>query len=63
LNNLFYTLEERFFCYKPLPTTRIAGGLLWKILRFRSVFSTGSRAVTKKRRRNASVMQGLAINW
>lgn len=28
LNNLLYTFEESFFCYKHFPTTRIAGGFL-----------------------------------
>ena len=31
--------RKAFFCYKQLSTTRIAGGLLWKIFRFASHFS------------------------
>ena len=34
-----YRFRGKFFCYKLLSHTRIAGGLLWKIFRFAPYFS------------------------
>ena len=47
LNNLIVHLRGKFFFYKLLSLTRIAGGLLWKYFVLIHIF-TGSRAHNKK---------------
>ena len=53
LNNLIVHLRGKlFFCYKQLPTTSIAGGLLWKIFRFAPHFL---QAHEPKQKRHSAV--------